>query len=494
MNEIEKLKEHYALLNSFEHLRAIAGWDQATMMPSGGAEARSEAMSALAVHIHKLLSDPRILDWIEGATSAKLSNEESVFLREAKRSYLVANQLPTRLVKAKAKAGAKCEHAWRGQKSENNWQGFLKNFEEVVALSQEEAQIRSDGKATPYDALMDLYEPGMTSNIVDSVFHDVESWLPNLISHVIDRQNSEYDRSADANSVYPIELQEKMGKALMAQFGFDFERGRLDVSAHPFCGGVSDDTRITTRYDEANFIPAMMGVIHETGHARYEQMLPKANSMFPVGKARSMGIHESQSLFFEMQIARDKAFIPHLFSQVQRYLGKTLPVGYSLDKFSQTIQKVERGFIRVDADEVTYPAHVILRYQIEKALINKEIKTTDIPELWDEKMRQYLGLSTAGNYREGCMQDIHWTDGSFGYFPSYTLGAMYAAQFRAAMGTSFSVEDCLAKNELHNIQSWLNANIWSKGCSLTTVELIEQATGSGLDASHFRRHLETRYL
>lgn len=494
MNALEKLKAHYTLLNNFEHLQAITGWDQATMMPSGGAHARSEAMSALALHIHTLSSEPKLLDWIDEAETKTLCLEERVFLREARRNYLNANKLPKRLVEAKAKAGAKCEHAWRTQKAENDWHGFLKNFETVVALSQEEAQIRSDNHATPYDALMDLYEPGMTSSIVDGVFNDVESWLPSLIEQVIDKQQAEFEQVTLNGNNYPISAQETLGKALMAMFGFDFERGRLDVSAHPFCGGVSDDTRITTRYDEANFIPAMMGVIHETGHARYEQMLPKALNPYPVGKARSMGVHESQSLFFEMQIARDAAFIPHLFNQVQRYLGAALPSGFALKHFSQSIQKVERGYIRVDADEVTYPAHVILRYQIEKALINKEIKAADIPELWDSKMRSYLGLSTAGNYREGCMQDIHWTDGSFGYFPSYTLGAMYAAQFRAAMEKSFSVASSLEKLELNKIQDWLNEHVWSQGCTLETVELIEQATGSGLDVIHFKRHLETRYL
>jgi len=495
VNPIDKLKAHYDTLDSFEHLRAMSGWDQATMMPVGGAEARSDAMSALALHIHKLLSEPRILDWIDEARNKPLSNEDDAFLREAFNSYMHANKLPESLIEAKSKAGAKCELAWRVQRKENDWAGFLKNFETVVALSKEEAEIRKDGHATAYDAMMDLYEPGMTSSMVESVFNDVEQWLPSLIAEVIEKQKTTPDQSEVERVVhYPRAAQKQLSESLMHLFGFDFERGRLDVSMHPFCGGVSDDTRITTRYDDTSFIQAMMGVIHETGHARYEQSLPAHLKKYPVGKARSMGIHESQSLFFEMQIARDERFIPHLFNYANQHLASAIPTELGLMQFQRQIQRVDKGYIRVDADEVTYPAHVILRYQIEKALINGEINVSDIPELWDQKMQHYLGLSTKGNYRNGCMQDIHWTDGSFGYFPSYTLGAMYAAQFRAAMSQEVDVAGCFEQADLKPIQQWLNTKIWSKGSVLTTNELVKQATGEALNAAHFKAHLETRYL
>ncbi len=249
--------------------------------------------------------------------------------------------------------------------------------------------------------------------------------------------------------------------------------------------------RITTRYDESEFMQSLMGIVHETGHARYEQGLPKELAGTPAGEARSMGIHESQSLFFEMQIGRNNAFIDHLARLASNHFSGNEFAKYNLAKI---YTRVEKGFIRVDADELTYPAHVILRYEIERDLMNGVIKHTDVPELWNEKMKAYLGLSTAGNFKNGCMQDIHWTDGSFGYFPSYTLGAMYAAQFMAAMKKTIDVDGVIQSGDLSPIFTWLSDNIWSKGSLLTTDELVKQATGETLNAQHFQAHLKSRYL
>ncbi|MFC3031577.1 carboxypeptidase M32 [Pseudoalteromonas fenneropenaei] len=491
MTAYQQLVAHFATIDKFSHLAAICGWDQAAMMPSGGAQARSEAMAELAVHIHSLSCDPRIGDWLQAAQSQELSTIEQASVREMARSFQQATILPQRLVEAKAIAGAKCEHAWRTQRKNNDWQGFLINFQEVVALSREEAAVRaSQGHATAYDAMLDLYEPGVTSQQLDGVFGDVKTWLPDFINTAVERQS----KLAVADSHYPTSAQTQLGQALMAQFGFDFARGRLDVSVHPFCGGVSQDTRITTRYREDDFLQAMMGVIHETGHACYEQGLPSALAALPVGKARSMGIHESQSLFYEMQIARDSSFSEVLFAAVKQHLADYLPADFSVTKLQQQIQQVERGFIRVDADEVTYPAHVILRYEIERDLINGAIEAEHLPALWQEKMQSYLGLSTAGNYRDGCMQDIHWTDGSFGYFPSYTLGAMYAAQFRAAMEREFDVSKALQAGDLAPLRNWLDKNVWQQASLLETNELVRVATGEQLNPNYFKQHLAKRYL
>lgn len=272
---------------------------------------------------------------------------------------------------------------------------------------------------------------------------------------------------------------------------FDFEHGRLDESVHPFCGGVPTDVRITTRYDESEFMQSLMGIVHETGHARYEQGLPKELAGTPAGEARSMGIHESQSLFFEMQIGRNNAFIDHLARLASNHFSGN---EFAKDNLAKIYTRVEKGFIRVDADELTYPAHVILRYEIERDLMNSVIKHTDVPELWNEKMKAYLGLSTEGNFKNGCMQDIHWTDGSFGYFPSYTLGAMYAAQFMAAMKKTIDVDGVIQSGDLSPIFTWLSDNIWIKGSLLTTDELVKQATGETLNAQHFQAYLKSRYL
>ena len=237
-----------------------------------------------------------------------------------------------------------------------------------------------------------------------------------------------------------------------------------------------------------------MGIVHETGHARYEQGLPKSLAGLPSGDSRSMGIHESQSLFFEMQVGRSNAFIQHLAKFAGEKFSEHNSDIFSQDNFHKLYTRVKKDFIRVDADELTYPAHVILRYEIERDLINGTIEHTDVPDIWDQKMQQYLGLSTSGNYRNGCMQDIHWTDGAFGYFPSYTLGAMYAAQFMASMRKSVDVDAAISQADLSPIFTWLSDNIWSKGSLLTTDELVKQATGETLNAEHFKAHLKARYL
>ncbi|KGY12678.1 peptidase M32 [Vibrio tubiashii] len=493
MSAFNKLKQHSQKISHFNHLAAICGWDQAAAMPAGGNQARSEAMAELSVHIHGLNTQPQLEDWFAEAETEQLNSEDKATLRELKRQWQQANVLPESLVQAKSLAGSKCEHAWRTQRGDNDWQGFEKNWAEVVKLSQEEAQIRAEVNGlSPYDAMLDIYEPGTSSESLDSLFSDVKTWLPDLIDQVIDKQASE--QFIQPQGTFDTNEQKALGLEVMKLLQFDFNHGRLDESVHPFCGGVPTDVRITTRYDESEFVQSLMGIVHETGHARYEQGLPKALAGLPSGEARSMGIHESQSLFFEMQVGRSDAFIEHLARLAGQHFGSHNPQLFSQENFQKLYTRVKKDFIRVDADELTYPAHVILRYEIERDLINGKIKHTDVPELWNQKMQQYLGLSTEGNFKNGCMQDIHWTDGAFGYFPSYTLGAMYAAQFMAAMKQTVDVEGAIASGDLSPIFNWLSENIWSKGSLLTTGELVSQATGETLNAKYFQEHLRSRYL
>ncbi|WP_063659765.1 carboxypeptidase M32 [Aliivibrio fischeri] len=493
MSHYQKLVAHSLKISRFEHLSAICGWDQAAVMPSGGNDARSEAMAELSVHLHKLGTEPQLAEWFDKAESESLSHNERASLREMKSKWQQTTALPETLVEAQSLAGSKCEHAWRSQRSENDWDGFSKNFAEVVALSQEEAQIRAEITGlTPYDAMLDLYEPGTTTAKLDVVFNDIKSWLPALIQNIQEKQATESIYLPQGH--YPTEQQRQLSLDVMKFLNFDFNHGRLDVSMHPFCGGVPTDVRITTRYDENDFVQSLMGTVHETGHARYEQGLPKEFAGFAVGEARSMGIHESQSLFFEMQLGRSAEFISQLSPLVQKNFVNVDQKIFETDNLQKIYTRVKPDFIRVDADEATYPAHVILRYEIERDLMNGNISYKDIPELWDAKMQQYLGLTTKGNYKNGCMQDIHWTDGSFGYFPSYTLGAMYAAQFMAAMKQTVDVEKATLSGDLSPIFTWLSDNIWSKASLFSTDDLVKQATGDVLNASFFKAHLEKRYL
>src|SRR5690606_576057 len=262
-----------------------------------------------------------------------------------------------------------------------------------------------------------------------------------------------------AKGPFPIAAQKALCERVMKLLQFDFDRGRLDVSAHPFSGGVPEDVRLTTRYSEDDFEKSLMGTIHETGHGRYEQGRPLAWLGQPVSEARSMAVHESQSLSFEMQLGRSRAFMELLAPLLVEYFGAQ--PAFEPDNLFKLYTRVTPGFIRVDADEVTYPAHVILRYEIERPLIEGEIEAEDIPALWDAKMEQLLGLDTRGNYKDGPMQDIHWTDGAYGYFPCYTLGAMYAAQWFATLRrTQPTLDADIARGHLDGVFSWLRANIW----------------------------------
>lgn len=488
----ENLTRTFTRLSRFGHLSAIAGWDMFTMMPPGGSQARGAALAELSVLQHEILTGKQVSQWLDDAEQASLNDVEQANLFEMRRAWQQAALLPASLVEAKSVAGSRCEHAWRQQRPANDWQGFAQNLKEVVALSREEAEIRAQANGcSRYDALLDIFEPGMTSASLDKTFGDLKQWLPSLLQRIVDKQAA----SPVTSPVGPfaIESQKRLGLAIMKQFDFDFSAGRLDVSAHPFCGGVPEDVRITTRYNENEFISAMMGVIHETGHARYEQNLPKQWAGQPVAHARSTAIHESQSLFFEMQLGRSTEFLTLLLPQVKQLLGDDPALEVS--NFIALNQRVRPGLIRVDADEVSYPAHVILRYEIERALIEGDIEVEDIPTLWQEKMQAMLGLDTTGNYRDGCMQDIHWTDGSFGYFPTYTLGAMYAAQLFGALKTALpEVGELVREGNLQPVFDWLRQNIWQHGSRFTTRQLIENATGEDLNPQWFRQHLENRYL
>lgn len=494
MKHYQQLEHHFRKLARLGHLGAICGWDQAAMMPAGGNQARGEAMAELAVLMHQQATAPHLAEWFAAAAEEELSSTQQISLRAMERSWRQATVLPARLVEAQSLAGSKCEHAWREQRKHNDWQGFLPNLQEVVALAREEAAIRAESLGlAAYDALLDLYEPGTRGQQLDALFAQVKTWLPEMIREAEEKQSSRMYFSPQGP--FPVEQQKQLGLEVMKLLGFDFNHGRLDVSTHPFCGGVPTDVRITTRYNEADFMTALLGVIHETGHARYEQNLPQEWADLPIGEARSMGVHESQSLLFEMQLARSREFSHQLAPLAARILGRESDPAFSVDNFYQLNTKVQRGYIRVDADEVTYPAHVILRYEIERALIQGDIEAVDIPELWDQKMQAYLGLSTKDNYRDGCMQDIHWTDGAFGYFPSYTLGAIYAAQlFAAAEKAIPNLREKIQRGELTELFAWLKINIWLRASTMPTDELIRTATGESLNPAYFQRHLTARYL
>jgi carboxypeptidase Taq len=487
--ELARLQQRLHRLN---HLGSIVNWDRNTMMPPKGNEARAAAEAELEALIHRLRTDPEQAKWLTAAEAESLDDFERANLREIRRSWRQANAVPERLVEAKLLAGARCEHAWRSQRPANDWKGFLENLREVVKLAREEAQFLADESGlSRYDALVDRFEPGMRSAELDRIFGDLKTWLPDLIRRAQEKQS--LHAVSEPVGPFPVAKQRALNLAVMKHLGFDFEGGRLDESAHPFSGGVPEDVRLTTRYSEDDFTRSLYATIHETGHARYEQNLPRDWLGQPIGRARSFGIHESQSLSFEMQLGRTRAFVTTVAPMLAEHLGAQ--PAFEPANLYRLFTHVRPGYIRVAADEATYPLHVILRYEIERPLVEGEIECEDIPALWDEKMAALLGVDTKGNYTNGCMQDVHWSDGLIGYFPSYTLGAMYAAQWFATIRRATpDLDSRIGAGDFAPIFDWLKANIWSQGSRYETPDFVTRASGEPLNPAHFRRHLESRYL
>ena len=485
----------------FHRLYALRGaggvlhWDMASMMPSGGGADRAEQLAAINVTCHEVLADPRLSDLLDAAEgeASDLDAWQAANLVEMRRQWAHATAVDARLVEALTKASAACEGLWRKARAAADFAMILPAVSELLALVREQAAAKAAKLGlSPYDALLDEYEPGGRSAEIDVIFDDLAGFLPGFIARALEHQ-SRKPAPLKPSGPFPQERQAALARRLMEALGFDFEHGRLDTSHHPFCGGSPGDVRITTRYDEADFASAIMGVLHETGHALYEMGLPETWRFQPVGQARGMSAHESQSLLIEMQACRSREFVGFLAPLARDSLGGAGPAWETDNLFRLGLQ-VTPDFIRVDADEVTYPAHVILRYRLEKAMVAGDLALADLPGAWNEGMKALLGIVPPSD-REGCLQDIHWYDGAWGYFPTYTLGAMTAAQlFAAALAAEPGIPGALAKGDFRPLMGWLRPHVHALGSSLPTPALGARATGRPLDAGVFTKHLEARYL
>lgn len=473
---------------------SMLGWDNATMMPQNSGDARGEQLAALAEVTHEIITQPKLGELIANAEAdGSLDDWQKVNLREMKRNWQHETAVPAALVTALSKACHESELFWRTARAENNFRAFIPYQEKVLALVRESAAAKADAMGmTPYDALLDQYEPGATAAQLDGIFDDLAAFLPDFIAKVIAHQR-EREAPAEIAGHFPATAQKALGIGMMRRLGFDFTRGRLDESTHPFCGGVPGDIRLTTRYDEADFLSGFFGVMHETGHALYEMGLPAAWRNQPVGEARGMAFHESQSLLAEMQIGMNRDFLHYAVPLMREAFGGGGPA-WDEENIYRNVTRVNPSLIRVDADEATYPAHIILRYRLEKMMIAGTLTVKDLPEAWSLQMRALLGI-TPDSDANGCMQDIHWPDGSFGYFPTYTLGAMIAAQLMASIRQAIpDLGSQLRKGEFATLFEWLGAKVHAQGSRFSSPELLQYATGQRLDVSIYKGHLEKRYL
>ena len=490
----DRLAARFTRMATINEASAVLGWDAAAMMPSGGAAARGDQLAVLASLAHGQLIAPEVEDDLASAESdaAALDPWQSANLTLMRHAHTRANAIPPDLVEAQARANSACEKIWRDARAGSDFAQVRAPLADVIRLVREQAAALAPVLGlSPYDALMDGYQRGIGAADVAPVFAAYETFLRDALPRAEALQAARPAPIRPAGP-FPADRQEALCRRMSAKAGLEAEHSRLDRSAHPFCGGTPTDVRITTRYDEADFSQSLMGVMHETGHALYERGLPAAYARQPVGEAGGMAAHESQSLIIEMQACRSNPYLAAMAGELAATFGPD--AAYSETNLASLLRRVGRGFIRVDADEMTYPAHVILRFRLEQALVAGDLAVADLPAAWNDGMHTLLGV-TPPTDAQGCLQDIHWYDGAVGYFPSYTLGAMAAAQLMAAARRANpDIDAGLATGNLAALVGWLRTNVHAHGNRLGFNDLLLAATGKKLDPSDFTAHLTARYL
>ena len=485
-NFIGRVKE----LSLIGSLSGIMGWDQETMMPPKGGKLRSEMMAFLSSQAHSRITDPEMGKLISSLESQDLTAEQTANVREIKESYDKATKLPAELVEEKARHKSKSLRIWQEARSENDFAKFLPYLEKSVELNRQTAE-HYGYEDNIYDALLDIYESGMTVKQLDPLFSGLREAIVPLVKAVGESSNQPDTSFLDIGK-FSEEKQREFSLKVAEGIGFDFEAGRMDASTHPFSAGLwPGDTRFTTRFDETDPFSCLYAVMHETGHALYEQGLDFNHSFTPRGDAVSLGVHESQSRFWENQIGRTPAF----WKVVLPWFRSAFPDAPEFDEhnLNRLANRVEKGFIRVEADEVTYNLHVMLRYEIEKQLFNGDLAVDDLPSAWNTMFKAWFDVDVPED-RLGCLQDIHWSMGAIGYFPTYTLGNLYAAQlYAAALADDPSIPSKIANGEFAVLLEWMRSHIHVHGSKLTPSDLITEATGKEPSSDDFIEYLTSKY-
>jgi carboxypeptidase Taq len=489
---LDALAAHLQEASLLASSNALLDWDQETTMPAGGLEWRARQQALLARIVHERVSSLERRDLIEAVESdadAMADAGIAAMVREARRDHEKATKLPTSLVEEMAKTSSMAKHEWALAREKSDFARFAPWLGKLVGLLRAQADCYGFPQGGErWDALADLYEPGCTAKGVSAVFDPLRPRLQRLVADLAAsgvRPPSEFNDFEVA-----IPAQEALSRLVAERIGFDFHRGRLDRSTHPFCSGTHcNDVRLTTRYNERCVNDALGSTMHEAGHGIYEQGLPYARVGTPLGESVSLGIHESQSRMWENQVGRSRAFWEWLRRELPAVIG-TDGARFSLDELYGAANVVEPGFIRVESDEATYNLHIMVRFEIERAVIGGSLEVAGIPSVWNRLYKEYLGLDVPDD-RRGCLQDIHWSMGAMGYFPTYTLGNLYASQFfEAACAEIPGLVEGFARGEFAPLKAWLNSNIHAHGRRFTPSELVERVTGKPLSAEPLMRHLE----
>jgi carboxypeptidase Taq len=494
LSPYEQLEQEFRRLHAFRGALSLLRWDAAVMMPRGSADVRGEQLAALETEHHALLTTPKVARLIERAeaASSQLEDWPRANLREMRRQRDHAIATPPSLIARLAKASARAEVFWVEARKANDFKIFAPHLAEVVHLVRDKAALLGQARGlAPYDALVEAFTPGISTADIDTIFKALSRKLPGLINQAIEVQA---DRAPlPLVGKFSVPRQRSLAVDVLKALGFPFDRGRLDESEHPFTEGVPGDIRVTTRFDANDPFTGLLGAVHETGHAMYDLGLPLKWRDQPVGRDRGLALEESQSLLFEMNLCRSRSFVKYLKPLLEKYLQVSGPE-WSEENLYRHLTRVKRSLIRMDADELTYPVHIMLRYELEKRILDGTLPVAELPEAWNDNLEQRLNIRPTNDV-DGCLQDIHWAVGHFGYFPSYALGAVIAGQLNEALRAERpSLDAEIAAGQFGGVMDWLGDNVHGVGARLPVQELMQQATGKPLTAAAYLRYLETKYL
>ena len=485
---IERVKDIHKIGAIQGHL----GWDQETIMPAKGSKARSEIMSWLAKEQHERVTDESLAQMItELENDESLDEDQRANVREVRRRYDKAVKLPSDFVAEFALARSQALVAWQEARAESDFAKFKPYLAKLISMTNQKIDFYGV-EDTRYDVLLDEYEFGMKVRDYDPLFDGLKSKLVPLLQRIMEAKKLNPDPTLPAELTFPVDAQTEFCKIVSSATGFDFEAGRMDASTHPFSAGLwPGDTRFTTRFDEKDPFSCLYAVLHETGHALYEQGLDFDHSFTPRGDAVSLGVHESQSRFWENQVGRTPAFWKVVLPWFKEHFPESPE--WTPAELNKIANCVEPGFIRVEADEVTYNLHIMLRYELEKKIFNENLSVDDIPSTWNKMFNEWFGIEVQED-RLGCLQDIHWSMAAFGYFPTYTLGNLYAAQLLDAMEKELGDVDAIIESgQWQPMLDWLRGKIHLQGSKWTPSDLIEHATGAPPTPQPFINYVENKY-
>lgn len=496
-SEIEKLSERLREVTYLGTAIAVLQWDQEVTMPKNGANARATTISLLAGLVHRKFleidHDGLLSELAKKLEAEKLSQNETTIVRETCRSFVRAKKLPEIFVKDLAQLSSKSQSVWAEAREENNFAKFAPYLAQMIGKKREEAELVGYTNS-PYDGLLDSYEPGMTTSEIERIFSDLKSFLVPFIAHIRKSKlsNSARTHTNATSASFPIEKQIEFSKKIAERMGYNFDSGRIDASVHPFTTSFHPaDVRITTRYNPKNILESIFPTLHEGGHALYEQGLPAKHFGTPLADAVSLGIHESQSRLWENMVGKSLPFWKHWYPKLQREFPGAFTA--SLRDFYTSVNTVRSTLVRVEADEVTYNLHIIIRFELEKALIEGTIAVKDLPKLWNERYKEYFGISPKTD-KEGVLQDVHWSTGYFGYFPTYTLGNLYSAQFwNTARKQIPQLEQKISRGDMKTLRKWLQKNIHVHGKRYSAEALALEVTGEKLNPIYFSEYLKDKY-